>query len=148
MKEAPAEVRRVVSVASAGDVLPAQPVVAVPPAPKAREIPGDGLDVTPRAHLDCTSMPVHQGYAEMTEDISDWYERTARERAELSAEQKAEADTDTWSWGASLRSQVGSGQQADRALAFWFSPNAKIPPDMRIATDGCLEKQIDSKNRC
>ena len=118
-----------------------------PPPSVSRCIPGDGIAVTPRSGQDWTSIPVHQGFAEMDLETQELQDKAANERNTLSEEQKAEADVDTWDWGASLRSQWAASQRADPSQASHFDKLAKSQEGFRVAVDGCLEFEIESTSK-
>ena len=60
------------------------------------------------------------GFAEMTPETKEWWNKVAAKREQLAEEAKDADDLGTWEWGASLRHQWIAAQRLDKDLAPCF----------------------------
>ena len=117
---------------------------------EARTFRADNAGTTSRFEAEAeTEVIVAQGFAEMSPEHQDWYDKAIRKRNRLAETVSDDMDMgdETWTWGASLRATWASAQQVDKSLAGYFRRHAEFPHNVRRAKDGVLEKLVTPKSR-
>ena len=115
---------------------------------EARTFRADNAGTTSQFEAEAeTEIIVAQGFAEMSPEHQDWYDKAVRERNRLAETVTDNMDMgdETWTWGGSLRATWASVQQVDKSLAGYFRRHAEFPHNVRRAKDGVLEQLVTPK---